>query len=114
MKPEPEMKKEEVKLDQPKPDAPNQDNTPEGNQLGVDAEGGAGCGGGRSTGRCAGFRHAKAAGRTLGALGRGLLLHRLDAINAHERSRVLRDAAGPDPLRSAQASYFACSLKLKN
>lgn len=40
--PEPEMKKEEVKLDQPKPDAPNQDNTPEGKQLGVDAEGGAG------------------------------------------------------------------------
>jgi protein TonB len=40
--PEPEMKKEEVKLDQPKPDAPNQDNAPEGKALGVDAEGGAG------------------------------------------------------------------------
>jgi protein TonB len=40
--PEPEMKKEEVKLDQPKPEAPNQDNAAEGKQLGVDAEGGAG------------------------------------------------------------------------
>jgi protein TonB len=40
--PEPEMKKEEVKIDQPKPDAPNQDNAPEGKQLGVDAEGGTG------------------------------------------------------------------------
>jgi len=40
--PEPEMKKEEVKIDQPKPDAPNRDDSPEGKQLGVDAEGGAG------------------------------------------------------------------------
>lgn len=40
--PEPEMKKEEVKVEQPKPDAPNQDNAPEGKQLGVDADGGAG------------------------------------------------------------------------
>lgn len=40
--PEPQMKKEEVKLDQPKPDAPNRDDAPEGKQLGIDAEGGAG------------------------------------------------------------------------
>ena len=40
--PEPEIKKEEVKIDQPKPDAPNEDDAPEGKQLGVDAEGGAG------------------------------------------------------------------------
>lgn len=40
--PEPQMKKEEVKVDQPKQDAPKQDDAPAGKQLGVDAEGGAG------------------------------------------------------------------------
>ena len=40
--PEPEIKRDEVKVEQPKPDAANQDNAPEGKQLGVDAEGGAG------------------------------------------------------------------------
>lgn len=41
--PEPEMKKEEVKIDQPKPEPQQADNQPpEGKQLGVDAEGGAG------------------------------------------------------------------------
>ncbi|MCK6454330.1 MAG: TonB family protein [Alphaproteobacteria bacterium] len=40
--PEPQMKKEEVKVEQPKPDAPKQDDAPAGKQLGVDAEGGAG------------------------------------------------------------------------
>lgn len=40
--PEPQIKKEEVKVEQPKPDAPKQDDAPAGKQLGVDAEGGAG------------------------------------------------------------------------
>jgi protein TonB len=40
--PEPEIKKEEVKVEQPKPDAPEQAEAPPGEQLGVDAEGGAG------------------------------------------------------------------------
>jgi protein TonB len=40
--PEPQIKKEEVKVEQPKPDAPRQDDAPAGKQLGVDAEGGAG------------------------------------------------------------------------
>lgn len=40
--PEPEMKKEEVKIDEPKPEARNPSDAPEGKQLGVDAEGGAG------------------------------------------------------------------------
>lgn len=43
--PEPEIKKEEVKVDQPKPDAPAPDSPPPGEQLGVDAEGGAGADG---------------------------------------------------------------------
>jgi protein TonB len=81
--PEPEMKKEEVKIDQPKPDAPNQDNAPEGKQLGVDAEGGTGSDGFGLVGN--------KGGRDLLAGGKGAFAFYTNQLQRHLQDELARN-----------------------